>query len=118
MKESVQHHSKRFVYPVKGILYALRNDRSYRFQVYTGATAIALFVYFVRPLNQTEMLFLGLAYVLILITELQNSSFEAALDRIHPERHDEIGRSKDMAAGAVLTAGFFLLFVLFMIWKF
>jgi diacylglycerol kinase len=63
-------------------------------------------------MEKIDFLFLGLAYVLILITELQNSSFEAALDRIHPEKHDEIGKSKDMAAGAVLTAGFFLVFVM------
>jgi diacylglycerol kinase len=117
MKEALKHHSKRFVYPVKGILFALRNDRSYRLQVYSVASLLAVFVYFMRPLNQTEILFIALAYTLVLITELQNSSFEAALDRMHPEMHDDIGRSKDMAAGAVLTAGFFLLFVLFIVWK-
>lgn len=114
----LKYQAKRFVYPIKGIFYALKNDLSYRTQFYSVATIIAIFVFFMRPLSQTEMLFLGLSYVLILITELQNSSFEAALDRIHPEKHDAIGRSKDMAAGAVLTAGFFLVFVLFMIWKF
>lgn len=54
----------------------------------------------------------------MLITELQNSSFELALDRLHPELHDTIGKSKDMAAGAVLTAGFFLIFVLVVTWAY
>lgn len=116
--EVIKHHSKRFVYPVKGIIYALRKDRSYRFQFYGVASLLAVFILFLRPLTQVEMLFIGLAYALILITELQNSSFEAALDRLHPELHDDIGHSKDMAAGAVLTAGFFLVFVLFMVWRF
>ena len=111
----IPHHIKRFTHPVRGIWYAIRKDRGYRFQVISITSAIAVAVYLLKPLNQTEILFLGLAYVLILITELQNSSFEAALDRMHPEHHDEIGRSKDMAAGAVLTAGFFLVFVLFIV---
>lgn len=114
--EIIKHHSKRFVYPIKGILFALRKDRSYRFQFYGVAIVLSFFIYFLRPLSQTEMLFIGLSYALILITELQNSSFEAALDRLHPEIHEDIGHSKDMAAGAVLTAGFFLIFVLVLVW--
>lgn len=98
-----------------GIISALRTDKSYRQQFYGIATVIAIFIFYFKPQEKTELLFLGLAYALILITELQNSSFEAALDKMHPEHHSEIGKSKDMAAGAVLTAGFFLIFVMVMI---
>ena len=103
---------QRFKYAATGILTALKTDKSYRQQFYGIGFAIAIFIYFTLPMEKIDFLFLGLAYALILITELQNSSFEAALDRIHPEKHDEIGKSKDMAAGAVLTAGFFLIFVM------
>ncbi len=102
----------KFSHPLRGIFYALLHDRGYQLQVVGGALALALFVYFFSPLTQTEFLFLGLSYALILITELQNSSFEAALDRLHPELHDSIRQSKDMASGAVLTAGVFMLFVM------
>lgn len=102
----------RYSHPIRGIVYALGNDRSYRTQVYTiGAIVTAIFIYF-KPLEHWEMLFILLAYALILITELQNSALEAALDRMHPEMNEMIGRSKDMAAGAVLTAGVFLLIVI------
>jgi diacylglycerol kinase len=114
----IKYHAKRFVHPIKGIAYALRKDRSYRFQVYGVATVLLFATYFLKPLNQTELLFIGLSYTLVLITELQNSSFELALDRLHPELHHSIGRSKDMAAGAVLTAGFFLVFVLVVTWMY
>ena len=108
MKKTIARYS----HPIRGIRYALQNDRSYRSQVYLfGAVVAAAFVYF-DPLTYSEVLFILLAYALILITELQNSALEAALDKIHPERHEAIGRSKDMAAGAVLTAGVFLLLVL------
>jgi len=56
------------------------------------------------PLAAWEWLFIGLCWTLILITELQNSALEEALNRIHPELHENIGHSKDMAAGAVLLA--------------
>jgi len=56
------------------------------------------------PLAAVEWLFIGLCWTLILITELQNSALEEALNRIHPELHENIGHSKDMAAGAVLLA--------------
>lgn len=71
--------------------------------------------YWWQPLSKTELLFLLLGWCLILITELQNSALEHALDHLHPERHDTIGRSKDLAAAAVLLAGVFLLLVLVVI---
>ena len=106
---------KRLTYAYQGIAHAIRTDCSYRSQVYGGAIVVGGFLFFTEGLNQTELLFLGLSWTLILITELQNSSFEAALDHMHPEMHHNIGHSKDMAAGAVLTAGLFMIFVLVMI---
>jgi len=115
MMDLLTRNLKRATYALSGIFYALANDYSYRWQFFGGLVFITFFILMFQPLNQTEYLFLGLSWALILITELQNSSFEAALDRLHPEEHDDIGRSKDMAAGAVLTAGFFLVFVILMI---
>lgn len=99
------------MYAFKGIYFALCTDFSYQWQFYAGGIVVTAIGFLFWPLTQTELLFLGLAWALILITELQNTSFESALDHLHPELHDKIGRSKDMAAGAVLTAGFFLVFV-------
>jgi len=42
-----------------------------------------------------------LSMLLIIAVELLNSALEAAVDRLHPERHPSIGMAKDMAAGAV-----------------
>lgn len=111
----INKNINRIKYALAGIMYALRTDYSYRTQAWTVLLVISIAVAVLQPLQQTEILFLGLAYALILITELQNSSFEAALDHMHPDEHDSIGRSKDMAAGAVFTAGLFLVFVLIMI---
>ena len=111
----IQYTIQRFKYAILGVLYAFRYDRGYRLQAISIGVAMTAIVYFLSPFNQTEWLFLGLAYALILITELQNTAFEEALDHLHPELHDKIGRSKDMAGGAVFLAGLFLIFVLVMI---
>lgn len=102
----------RFPYAFRGIAYAAVNDFGYRTQVYLGIALAILISLFFYPLSSTELLFIALSYALVLITELQNSALEAALDRLHPELNDDIKHSKDMAAGAVLTAGIFLIIVL------
>jgi diacylglycerol kinase len=111
----ITQNIRRLRFAFMGLAYAFVNDFSYRTQVWSVLLVLVVVYAVLQPLTQTEILFLGLSYTLILITELQNSSFEAALDHLHPELHDNIGRSKDMAAGAVLTAALFLVFVVVMI---
>lgn len=103
---------RRFGFAQAGIRYAVRMDKSFRLQWYGIGSIFTVALYLFSPLTGTEFLFLLLAYLLILITELQNSALEYALDHLHPETHDNIGRSKDMAAGAVLLAGLFLVITL------
>lgn len=98
----------RLKYALSGIYFAIGNDFSFRLQWYGGLTILAVVLLALHPLDRYELLWIFLGYTMILITELQNSSFELALDRLHPELHDDIGRSKDMAAGAVLLAATFL----------
>ncbi len=112
----IKRYAKRFPHALRGIVHATRTDFSFRTQVYLGLAVLATAVYLFRPLTETELLFLVLAWFLILITELQNSALEAALDRMHPELHQEIGHSKDLAAGSVLIAGLFLIIVITTIW--
>jgi diacylglycerol kinase len=94
---------------------AIRTDYSFRRQIVVGTLLLfGMYVVF-GPLSHLELFALVLAWMLVLITELQNSSFETALDRLHPEEHAYIGKSKDMAAGAVLLAGVFTVFVVCLI---
>ncbi len=107
----IRSFTKRLTHALHGIDYARMHDKSFRQQWYGGGIAVTIITAFAFPLSSTEGLFLALAWILILITELQNSAIEAALDRLHPELHDSIKQSKDMAAGAVLLAGLFLVCV-------
>ena len=94
----------KFSHPVRGILYAIRHDKSFQIQFYGGLLFLFLMWLLFSPLAAWEWLFIGLCWTLILITELQNSALEEALNKLHPELHENIGRSKDMVAGAVLIA--------------
>lgn len=109
---TIVRYLRRFTFAFAGVFYAIRTDFSFRTQLILGTVTVIIVNYLFWPLTTVELLFLILSLFLILITELQNSAFEAALNRLHPEIHQEIGRSKDMAAGAVLLAGGFLLAVL------
>lgn len=97
---------------MRGIVHAFVNDFGYRTQIYLGLAIAVVLLAFFRPISAYEFLFIAFSYSLILITELQNSALEIALDRLHPEIHDDIKHSKDMAAGAVLTASMFLILVI------
>ena len=102
---------KKFGYAIAGICYAVRYDRGFRTQVVIGTIGVGLVWYFGRPLSEFDVALLALATCLVLITELQNSAFEHALDRLHPGQDRQVGRSKDMAAGTVLMAALFAILV-------
>lgn len=108
----IKKYLNRFPHACRGIVHAAANDFGFRTQLYLGSATALVVTFLFRPLSNFECLFILLAWALILITELQNSALEIALDRLHPELHDDIKHSKDMAAGAVLTAGAFLVIVL------
>jgi diacylglycerol kinase len=105
----ITHTLRRFKFALSGITFAVRNDHSFKTQVAIGVPVVVLVAYFATPLSQFEWVLLLGSYLLVLITELQNTAFEAALDHLHPELHDNIGRSKDMAAGAVFLSGLIFL---------
>jgi len=101
--------ARKFLYSFKGIIYAAVNDKGFKAQLVVGALGLFLVWYFGRPLSEIDIILMTLATSLVLITELQNSAFESALDHLHPEIHHNIGHSKDMAAGAVLLSTIFAL---------
>lgn len=90
-------------YSLAGLAHAYRRDASFRMEVWS-APAFLIFGYLVSPLSASEFLFLALSFALIIIAELINTAFERALERLHPERHELIGATKDIASAAVLIA--------------
>ena len=106
----------RFWHPVRGIMYALRNDSAIQIEVFFGTIALIVLHFLFGPFSPAAQLLLLFCFLLVLITEFQNSAIEVALDKLHPERHESIGISKDLAAASVIFAAIFslisLIFVL------
>lgn len=97
-----QSFYRRLSFAGNGIRSALRREASLK----VHAAAVVFIIVFCLW-DQTPLLwcaaFTGIA-ALVITLEIVNSAFEALIDRLHPERHPEIGFAKDALAGAVLLA--------------
>src|SRR3989344_6890854 len=103
-----------FLYSLQGLRHAYQKDKSFRIETWSGLVFI-VFGYLFWPLEKIELLLLILSFTLILMSELINTAFERALERLHPERHELIGATKDIASAAVLIAICFALMVVVVI---
>jgi len=92
----------RMRFAVNGLKLAVARERSVRTHLAAVATVLALLLA-TRPAPLWWAV-MALTVGFVLVAELLNSALEALADRLHPERHPEIGAAKDIAAGAVLLA--------------
>ncbi len=89
-------------------MWALRHDFAIQFEVVVlGIIGFPLSYFVFGPFSARELLLLVFCWFFIIVAELQNSAIEVALDQIHPEHHEAIGRSKDLASAAVVWAAVF-----------
>lgn len=112
MKNQCFH--RRLGFAIHGIVAAWRNEASFRFQCMAALGVLAVLAW--RRPALMWWAFLLIMCAMVLAAELFNSALEAALDHLHPERHDAIRVAKDCAAGAVLllsltAAGVFAAFL-------
>lgn len=96
-----QPFHRRLSFALHGIASAWRNEASFRTQCAATLGVIAVLAW--RRPALMWWAFLLIMCSMVLAAELFNSALEAALDRLHPERHDAIRIAKDCAAGAVLV---------------
>ncbi|HER62987.1 MAG TPA: diacylglycerol kinase [Desulfobacteraceae bacterium] len=106
MKKTTRHSSmhifRAFNWSLKGLYSAFRNEIAFRQEVYCFVVLFPLGLYLGR--TATEKIALAGCLLLVLITELLNSSIEAAVDRMGDEIHPLAGRAKDMGSAAVFIA--------------
>lgn len=86
----------------RGLAGAVRQERSLRTHLGVLAGVIGVLAY--RGATPLWWALILMAAGMVLVAELLNTALEALADRLHPERHPEIGFAKDVAAGAVLVA--------------
>lgn len=96
-----QSFYRRLGFALQGIAAAWRNEASFRTQCCAALGVIAMLAWRRPPLVWWVLLLMLCG--MVMAAELFNSALEAALDHLHPERHDAIRIAKDCAAGAVLV---------------
>lgn len=85
-----------------GLRFALNEESAFRQELLLALVLVPLALWL--PASAAETLLMIGAVVLILITELLNSSVEAAIDRISYEHHGLSKRAKDYGSAAVLLS--------------
>ena len=88
-------------FALSGLAYALRGERSVRFQVVVLILVVAALAIF-RP-EPIWWAAVALASAAVLAAELLNTAIEKLADHLSPEIHPEIRVVKDCAAAAVFV---------------
>lgn len=89
-------------YAFKGAVYLIKTEASIKIQVFCAIAVTLAGFYF--EISRTEWLF-QIAFIgLVMSLEGINTAIEYIADFVHPDRHESIGRIKDISAGAVFIA--------------
>ena len=86
----------------RGLLNGARRESAIRQEMAAILLGTPLAVWLGRRPLETALLVAVL--LLMLLTELLNSSVEAAIDRISPEHHELSGLAKDLGSAAVFVS--------------
>lgn len=91
-----------FGYALQGIWHALRNNRNLRIDFAVALIVIIAGVIF--HINSYEKSILVIAILLVILSEMINTSLEEMVNLIINEHRKEAKIAKDVAAGMVLVA--------------
>ncbi|MFK7781832.1 diacylglycerol kinase [Psychroserpens sp.] len=89
-------------YAFKGAAYLVKTESSIKIQFCIGIIVTIAGFYF--NISNTEWLIQITCIGLVMSIEGMNTAIEYIADFIHPDRHETIGKIKDIAAGAVFIA--------------
>jgi diacylglycerol kinase len=104
MKEIMRWlRSFRFAY--EGLQYALATQRNMKFHFFVSFVALSSAL--LLHISKVEILFIILAIILVIMTELINTAIEQTVDLAMPNQHPVAKIAKDLAAASVLVAAAF-----------
>ncbi|MBK6730072.1 MAG: diacylglycerol kinase family protein [Bacteroidetes bacterium] len=102
MKKFIRKEQKRFSDAAKGLLVFLSSAEHAIFHSFAACITIIAAWYFC--VSTIEWLLIILCIGFVFFAEAVNESIECLADFIYKEQHPDIGKIKDIAAGAVLVA--------------
>jgi len=91
-----------FNYAIAGVIHALRTQRNMKIHFALAIVVMGLSLF--ADLNRLELLLLFFTITLVLVTEMINTSIEAAIDLTVHTFHPLAKTAKNVAAGAVLIS--------------
>lgn len=94
-----------FHYAYEGLKYALATQRNMKFHFFVSFVALISALFF--HISKVEILFIILAIMLVIMTELINTAIEKTVDLAMPNQHPIAKIAKDLAAASVLVAAAF-----------
>lgn len=100
-KHGIKRFLKSFKYSVEGLIYAFKYEQSMTIHVIFSITVI-LFGIFLK-ISYFEWLIIFILFGLVMATELLNTSIEAVVDLISPQKHPLAKIAKDTASAAVFV---------------
>jgi len=100
---------KAFRYAVNGLFVFFKEEQHAKIHLFVFLFVLIGGFYF--DISKIEWIVLLLTSALVFGLEMINSALERALNRIHPEQHEVIGKAKDIAAGAVLITAIFAVLI-------
>ena len=100
---------KAFKYAAKGFWILVTTEKSIIAQLIV-AFMVTIFG-FIFQISATEWMIQLLAIALILVAESLNTGIEKMADFIHPDYNKQIGRIKDISAGAAFFAAIFAVII-------
>jgi len=91
-------------FAIEGILHGAKTQKHLRYHFFSAAAV--LIMSYILGVTRLEFILLSLAVILVLAAEMINSSIEAVVDLLSPERNEKARIAKDIAAGAVFITAF------------
>lgn len=98
----IKERIKSFKFAIKGILLLFQSEPNAK--IHLGVTCIVISAGFFFSINITEWCLIILAIAMVLCAEGMNTAIEYLTDLVSPNFHNLAGKTKDVAAGAVLIA--------------
>ncbi len=99
---SIPGRIRAFGYAIVGLAHVFKTQHAMWFHSFTAACVIVAGLYF--NVSSTDWRWLVLAITLVWGAETMNTAVEIVCDAVSLNHHPLIGKSKDVAAGAVLVA--------------
>ncbi|MBL4625776.1 MAG: diacylglycerol kinase family protein [Flavobacteriales bacterium] len=100
-KSSITQRIQSFVTAFRGIEYAIKSELHVKVHLFAALLVIICGFYF--HISQEEWLAVIISIAMVLMAELFNTAIELIGDYLSKDFDEQIGKIKDIAAGAVLV---------------